>query len=280
MEFSKFDIVFIGHITKDRLIGEKGDEVISPGGAVYYGSLPATTFNLKIAIFTKLAKGDENLLEELKRHNITVFPKYCKSTTVIKSKPKTKDQERRYFFVESLADPFTYEELLNINPKVIIICPLIYGEFPKEAIPKLSKNSKIGLDVQGFIRRREGNTLRSHKWEDKEEYLKYITYLKADNREVEILTNETDIEKGIKELAKLGPKEILVTTNKGIYLWYENRLEFEEYRVKKVVGRTGRGDTAFASYVSARFSMDPKKALIKAVEIVSKKLEKVGPYLG
>ena len=46
------------------------------------------------------------------------------------------------------------------------------------------------------------------------------------------------------------------------------------------VGRTGRGDTVFAAYMSRRLDHDPADSLRFAAALVSLKMEKAGPFSG
>jgi len=62
-----FDVILIGHVTRDVLIN--GDaETHQTGGAVYYGAAPLKALGLRVAVRTKLAHQDQDLLEEFGPH--------------------------------------------------------------------------------------------------------------------------------------------------------------------------------------------------------------------
>ncbi|MFW9881069.1 MAG: carbohydrate kinase, partial [Candidatus Thorarchaeota archaeon] len=47
---------------------------------------------------------------------------------------------------------------------------------------------------------------------------------------------------------------------------------------KRIVGRTGRGDTAFISYLGSRLNKNPEDSLKFAAALTSLKLESTGPF--
>jgi sugar/nucleoside kinase (ribokinase family) len=49
---------------------------------------------------------------------------------------------------------------------------------------------------------------------------------------------------------------------------------------REVRGRTGRGDTTFATYIATRLEADPEYACRFAAAVVSLKIERPGPYRG
>lgn len=274
-----FDLLLVGHITKDRIITRDG-ETNSIGGAVYYGSFPASLFNEKVGVLTKLASQDHHILEEFHRAGIPVLPRESRETTTIQNIAKSADFERRRFVVDAVADPFSISDFGDIRAKVILICPLMRGESSLELLKELDRRAEIGIDIQGFIRVKDGDTLHSSDWQDKEEGLSAVTYLKADKRETEILTGIDDVREATRVLSNLGPREILVTHKEGILLYAEGEYHSASFDAKRIVGRTGRGDTAFATYLAKRFSSGPQEALRWAAALVSRKLEHPGPFKG
>ena len=51
-------------------------------------------------------------------------------------------------------------------------------------------------------------------------------------------------------------------------------------RPRNLSGRTGRGDTCFASYITERLTRDIPTALRTAAALVSLKMERPGPFTG
>ncbi len=276
------DLLLVGHVTRDRLVDPEGRERTATGGAVYYGSIPARLLGVRVGVLTKLAASDHELLEELRAVGIALHPLASRATTVIQNHARSADLERRRFVVESVADPFAEEELLSVPARMVLCCALQHGELPERGVAALARQSQVALDVQGFIRRREGETLVSHAWPEAADVLAHVSVLKADRRETEILTGESDVARAIAKLAELGPRELLVTGGASILLFWEGRLREAALAPRgEVRGRTGRGDTAIASYLASRLlGEDPEAALARTAAIVSRKLEQPGPFRG
>ena len=274
-----FDLVLAGHITKDRIIID-GKETVATGGAVYYGAFPASLFDVDVAVVTKLAHRDLHILDELREAGITVIHRESRATTVIQNIPKSADFERRRFVVDEVADPFTPADFDGIEARILTLCPLMKGEISLDILKSLSKRFELALDVQGFIRVRDGSALRSSDWPDKEEALSCITYLKTDKRETEILTGLDDVEQAALRLAALGPREVIVTDMEGVLLCVDGECRSVPFNVEKVVGRTGRGDTAFATYLANRIRRGCEESLGRAAALVSKKLGQNGAFKG
>ena len=51
-------------------------------------------------------------------------------------------------------------------------------------------------------------------------------------------------------------------------------------KARNLSGRTGRGDTTFAGYITERQRADIKEALLYCTALVSLKMETPGPFLG
>jgi sugar/nucleoside kinase (ribokinase family) len=115
--------------------------------------------------------------------------------------------------------------------------------------------------------------------EDKKKILARINILKVDHAEAKALTDKEDIEDATKDLVKLGPKEVLLTHEKGISVYTNNKLIFFPWKNKYMKGRTGRGDTAFISYVGSRITKNPEESLKFAAALTSLKLEIQGPFI-
>jgi sugar/nucleoside kinase (ribokinase family) len=113
------------------------------------------------------------------------------------------------------------------------------------------------------------------------EALKWVTYLKTDAAEAEILTGKTDLTQAAVEMAAMGPKEVVISHNTGLVLFFKGKIYKVPLTPRKLDGRTGRGDTLFGSYLARRTKGDaPFRALQFAAALVSLKLETPGPFYG
>ncbi len=140
----------------------------------------------------------------------------------------------------------------------------------------------IGLDVQGFIRVREGNALVFRPWENMAEALSCVTYLKADRAEAESLTGESSLREAARALASYGPREVVLTQSSGVTVYDAAHDAFHTapFTSRSLAGRTGRGDTCFATYIGKRLTQPPAEATRWAAAVTSLKQEQPGPWRG
>ena len=114
-------------------------------------------------------------------------------------------------------------------------------------------------------------------WADKKKMLPYITYLKTDAAEAEIMTGTDNREKAAKMLWELGAKEVLITHNTEVLVYDGKEMCTCPIRARSLSGRTGRGDTTFAAYINERLNCSVEEALLNATATVSLKMESPGP---
>ena len=65
---------------------------------------------------------------------------------------------------------------------------------------------------------------------------------------------------------------------KGYQFFYPINFFFFPWKNKSSLGRTGRGDTAFISYLGSRITKNPEQSLKFAAALTSLKLESPGPF--
>ena len=94
--------------------------------------------------------------------------------------------------------------------------PLYEGEFDLDLLEILSRRAPVGLDIQGFVRVIRDGRLVFEPWSQISDGLKLVTYLKVDKAEAQCLTGKTDIHQAARELAAMGPKEIVLTQTSGV----------------------------------------------------------------
>ncbi len=73
-----------------------------------------------------------------------------------------------------------------------------------------------------------------------EEGLLHVTYLKLDRAEAELLTGETDLRLAARQLARFGPREILVTHSSGVTVFADGDLYEALFSPSSLASRTGR----------------------------------------
>ena len=123
-------------------------------------------------------------------------------------------------------------------------------------------------------------TMAFHDWAEKKQYLPVIDYLKTDAAEAEILTGLTDRAEAAKLLHSWGAKEVLITHNTEV-LAYDGVTTYTcPIKARNLSGRTGRGDTTFAGYITERQRAGVEEALRYCTALVSLKMETPGPFQG
>jgi sugar/nucleoside kinase (ribokinase family) len=115
-------------------------------------------------------------------------------------------------------------------------------------------------------------------WPEKRPILTQVDVLKTDAVEAEMLTGEADIHAAARMLANLGPAEVVITHRDGVLVYAEGKGHQAGFFPKKLVGRSGRGDTCLAAYVAQRLVSSAGEATVWAAAVTSLKMEAEGPF--
>jgi sugar/nucleoside kinase (ribokinase family) len=115
---------------------------------------------------------------------------------------------------------------------------------------------------------------------DKKEIAALMNKLKLDIVEARILTGTDDLEKAAIIIESWGCPEVLITKSDGVLARVKGRTYYERFSNSNVSGRTGRGDTTFAAYLSQRLDHEVAESLKFAAALVSIKMESPGPFSG
>ncbi|MFX1377171.1 MAG: PfkB family carbohydrate kinase [Promethearchaeota archaeon] len=276
------DIVILGHLAKD-IIEVDGKSYTSLGGAVYYGGIAGSHMGLKISIITRLKKEDFPVLEIFKKHGVNYYSYPSEETSGLKNIYSSKNMEFRDYKPLGFAGVFRKEDIdERLNPKFFVIAPIIAGEVNLDLLEYLKNRypRNLCLDIQGFLRFRDDTKVFYSSLSNKErrKIISNINVLKLDQTEAEILTNQKKISTTAKELIQIGPKEVLITHEDGISVFTSSESYHFPWRNISSKGRTGRGDTAFISYLGSRINNNPKESLKFSAALTSLKLEAPGPF--
>ncbi|MEW5817567.1 MAG: PfkB family carbohydrate kinase [Spirochaetota bacterium] len=279
MKAAHYDIIMIGHISKDVLVYGGVEEKLV-GGAVVYSSVSARKAGASVLVVTKACSSDRKLLEPYKKHGITFVIIDSPQTTSLRNVYLTEDRERRTITLLSQADSFTAEDIPELKTRIFHLAGLFRGEIPDELIPTLARKAQLALDVQGVLRIDEGGKLVFKDWENKQRLLPLITYLKTDAAEAEILTGETNRERAAELLHGMGAREVMITHNTEVIVYDGKGIYRAPFTSKTLLGRTGRGDTCFAAYLAWRHSHGIEEAVRFAAALTSIKMESPGVFRG
>ncbi len=278
----KYDTLTIGHISLDYNIDYQDNQIIEVGGAVIYSSAAAYAGGYKVAVVTKVAPQDKDRLSAFVIDKDDIYYIPSSESTSIRNKYHTADKERRTCTCIGQGDSFKIEDIKDFDTNIYHFAGLIYGDFDGEIIKWASKRGKVAVDVQALLRHanRETGEMYFEDWSEKKEILPYIDYLKTDAAEAEILTGLTDRKEAAKLLHSWGAKEVVITHNTEVLAYDGNKFATCPIRARNLSGRSGRGDTTFAAYITERQNESMEKALLWATATVSTKMEAPGPYKG
>ena len=278
----KYDTLTIGHISLDYNIDYQDNQIIEVGGAVIYSSAAAYAGGYKVAVVTKVAPQDKDRLSAFVIDKDDIYYIPSSESTSIRNKYHTADKERRTCTCIGQGDSFKIEDIKDFDTEIYHFAGLIYGDFDGEIIKWASKRGKVAVDVQALLRHanRETGEMYFEDWAEKKEILPYIDYLKTDAAEAEILTGLQDRKEAAKLLHSWGAKEVVITHNTEVLTYDGNNFYTCPIRARNLSGRSGRGDTTFAAYITERQQENMEKALLWATATVSTKMEAPGPYKG
>lgn len=276
-----YDICCIGHITKDKVINNKG-EFYMAGGTAYYFANALQKLPVKFNLITAVGKTEAAVVADLHNKNISVKA-IPSAHSVFFENIYTDNQDHRTQRVLQKATPFTTAAIADIDARIFHLGPLLADDISLDIIKSLYGRGIISLDVQGFLREVQSQNVIAVDWLDKKEALKHISILKANEFELEVLTGCADIEEGAKVLYNWGVKEAVITLgSKGSVIYADSTFyHIPAYVPTNIVDATGCGDTYMAGYLYQRV----KGANIQyagefAAAMASLKIEATGPFAG
>ena len=254
------------------------------GGAVVYSSYAALAGGNHVGILIKSAPREKMIPYILPVRTEDIYWVGSDAgTTSIRNQFLDDKHERRITTALAQGSTITVAELPEgVSSKVYQLAGLMKGDYEDDIIKVLAQRGKVALDMQGYLRVPDPVTKEMvyHDWDRKMEYFPYITYLKTDAAEAEILTGTSDRREAARLMVEWGVKEALITHNTEV-LVYDGR-EYYTCPLKPLGldGRTGRGDTTFSAYITERERADIPQALAYASQLVSLKMQTPGPFKG
>lgn len=277
------DICCIGHITKDKIITPR-QTVYMAGGTSFYFSYAFSHLpqNVSFQLVTKLGEGEMKSVEDMRQAGIDVQV-YPSSHTVYFENKYGENQNDRTQRVLERADPFTVDEMREVNAGVYHLGSLLSDDFSTEVVRYLSTKGRISIDAQGYLREVRGEKVYPIDWAEKREILAHTDIIKVNEHEMEVITGLTDPRAAAKCLAEWGVKEVCVTLgSEGSIILAEGKFyDIPAYEPKEIVDATGCGDTYSAGYLWCRAQgMGFEESGKFAAAMCTLKLEHSGPFDG
>lgn len=250
---STSDICCIGHITLDKIVTPKMT-VHMPGGTSFYfanaiSHLPHQGFHLVTAV----GESELGSVENIRQLGIDVKTLPSRRSVYFEN-IYGENQNNRTQRVLAKADPFTVEGLKDVNAKIYHLGSLLADDFSLDVIKYLSAKGTLSVDVQGYLREVRGEKVVAVDWPEKIEALGYIDILKANEKEMAVLTGCTDPREAALKLAGWGVKEVLLTLgSEGSVIYADGKFfDIPAYPPEQVVDATGCGDTYMTGYLYMR----------------------------
>jgi sugar/nucleoside kinase (ribokinase family) len=278
-----YDIVFIGHMCFDEIIPFHGEPRVAPGSAVMCGALAATRVGKKIAVVTRMAPKDDNILETMRQNGIKIFAIPTVETTYMKVVHPTANVDERQIYQLTNAGFFSLADVPMMTVRQVHLAGITDREFDLDFVRRLKeKGYRLSVDMQSFVRHVDAIThlISFGDVLDKKEIVDLVDMVKLDIVEAKVLTGTEDLEQAALIIEGWGCPEILITKSDGVLARVNGKTYYEKFSNKNVVGRTGRGDTTFAAYLARRLDHDVAESLKFAAALVSIKMETPGPFNG
>lgn len=277
------DICCIGHITKDKIITPRQTVYMAGGTSFYFSyALSHLPQNVSFQLVTKLGEGEMKSVEDMRQAGIDVQVYPSRHTVYFENKYGENQNDRTQRVLER-AEPFTVDEMREVNAGVYHLGSLLSDDFSTEVVKYLSTKGRISIDAQGYLREVRGEKVYPIDWAEKLEILAHTDIIKVNEHEMEVITGFTDPRAAAKCLAEWGVKEVCVTLgSEGSIILAEGKFyDIPAYEPKEIVDATGCGDTYSAGYLWCRAQgMGFEESGKFAAAMCTLKLEHSGPFDG
>lgn len=278
-----YDLIFVGHMCYDEIIPYQGESHVAPGSAVLCGALAAARVGKKVAVITRMSPKDDHILEQMRQNGIMVHSIPTIDTTYMKVVHSTADLDDRQIYQLVNAGLFSLKDIPGISGRQMHLAGITDQEFSLDFIRGLKKMGySLSTDMQSFVRQVNPIT-HQVAFQDvpgKMEIVRQMNMIKLDILEAKILTGTDDLEQAALIVGGWGCPEIMITQSDGVLVRAQGKTCYEKFSNQSSIGRTGRGDTTFAAYLSRRTEFDVPEALKFAAALVSIKMESPGPFNG
>ncbi len=275
------DICCIGHITKDKIVTPNRTVYMAGGTSFYFAyAINQLPHDVSFSLVTAMDPTEKTPVEKMQRLGIDVTLNASRNTVFFENIYGENQNERKQR-VLAKADPFTIEQLKDVEAKVFHLGTLLSDDFPTDVVEYLSSKGHVSIDVQGYLREVRDEKVYSVDWKDKRTVLKHTYYLKVNEIEMETITGLKNPHEAAKLLHSWGVTEVIITLgSEGSLVYVDDTFyEIPAYAPHEVVDATGCGDTYSAGYLYKRLQgANPTDAGKFAAAMCTIKLEHNGPF--
>jgi sugar/nucleoside kinase (ribokinase family) len=279
----KYDITFVGHMCYDEVIPFGGEPIVAPGSAVLCGAMVAARVGKKVAAVVKMSPEEEHINHPMKELGVEVFVIPGDVTTYSKVVHESENVDERKITLVRTAGLIRIEDVPQLDSTFVHLAGISDSEFDMKLIEGLkNRGYSLSTDMQSFVRQITPVTHEINFGDvlNKKEIIGLMDRVKLDVVEARVLTGTDNLEEAARIVEKWGCPEIMITHSQGVLARVKGVSYYERFSNRSVVGRTGRGDTTFAAYLSWRLEHDAAESLKFAAALVSIKMEQYGPFSG
>jgi sugar/nucleoside kinase (ribokinase family) len=277
-----YDIAFIGHMCYDEITPFGGEPHVAPGSAVLCGAMVAARVGKRVAAVVKMAPRDEQILQPMRDVGVDTFLIPSDETTYSRVIHESANVDERRLVLARSAGLIDIADVPPLQTACAHLAGISDTEFDMPLMAGLkSRGYSLSVDMQSFVRHVSAS--REIEFSDvanKREIVAMMDKVKLDVVEARILTGTDDLEKAAVAIESWGCPEIVITQSAGVLARVNGQTFYEKFSNKSTVGRTGRGDTTFAAYLSYRLEHGALESLKFAAALVSIKMETPGPFQG
>jgi sugar/nucleoside kinase (ribokinase family) len=280
---AKYDITFIGHMCYDEVIPFGGAPIVAPGSAVLCGAMVAARVGKKVAAVVKMSPDEEAILKPMQEVGVDTYLIPAEVTTYSRVLHESENVDERKITLVRTAGLISIEDVPQLESRFVHLAGISDSEFDMALMKGLKdRGYSLSTDMQSFVRQITPVTheINFGDVQDKKEIIGLMDKVKLDIVEARVLTGTDDLEQAALIVEKWGCPEIMITHSKGVLARVNGVTYYEKFSNNSVVGRTGRGDTTFAAYLSRRLEHDVAESLKFAAALVSIKMETYGPFQG
>lgn len=249
----KGGICCIGHITLDKIITPRHTVYMPGGTAFYFGHAMSHIGADDFLLVTALAPSEKKAVDDLRSEGVTVKVLPSRNSVYFENK-YGENSNHRTQRVLAKADPFTVDGLRDVEASIYHLGTLLADDFSLDVLKYLASKGRVSIDAQGYLREVRGESVFAVDWSEKEDALKFVDILKANEKEMEVLTGTTEPREAAIRLADMGVKEVVLTLGDMGSIIYSEGVFYEipAYPPEDVVDATGCGDTYMAGYLYKR----------------------------
>ena len=276
------DICCIGHITKDKIVTRNRTVYMAGGTSFYFAyAINQLPKDISFSLITAMDPTETEPVEKMRKAGIDVTLHRSRNTVFFENSYFGENQNERKQRVLAKADPFTIEQLKDVEAKVYHLGSLLSDDFSTEVVEYLASKGRVSIDVQGYLREVRDEKVYPIDWNDKLTVLKNTYYLKVNETEMETITGKKEPREAALLLHSWGVKEVIITLgSEGSLVYTDGQFyEIPAYVPHEVVDATGCGDTYSAGYLYRRLQgATPTEAGKFAAAMCTIKLEHNGPF--